>query len=212
MKLNVTIDTRNLEAKTLREAKRLAYSMTKALNNTALAVQNAQRQNIHKKFTVRNAPFMDRLVKITFASVKGDRAYAEVYIDPTKKRVVLQLFQDGGLKEPAVGSNVAVPITGEAARPSFNQPVVTAFTFQQLHFKRSGVKRGTGTVLEGNENTFLIPGVGVFERISKSATELIYAFKKPMRMDKRLDFYEIAQKTFEATFEEEFKTAYELQR
>ena len=204
MNINVNIDTSNLKTRTLKEQKRVAYSMSQALNDTALQIQTAQRVNLDKKFTVRKAGFMYRLIKVKFASVPKDLPVAEVYVDK-KDRVLLGLFEDGGVRQPSVGQEVAVPLTGEAARPSFGQLVQDAFTFQSLKFRQSG---RNSKVWEGQQRTFLIPGVGVFIRTAKKVTELIYAFKHPMKLDKRLGFVDIAKKVFADTFQNNFTKRY----
>jgi len=206
VRIDVKIDTSNLKTRTLREQKRVAYSMSQALNDTALQIQTAQRVNLDKKFTVRKAGFMYRLIKIKFASVPKDLPVAEVYVDNTKQRVLLGLFEDGGEREPAVGQNVAVPITGEAARPSFGQLVQDVFTFQKLKFKRK--RGGSGNVLQGQQNTFLVPGVGVFMRTAKKVTELIYTFRRPMKMAKKLGFVDIARQVFAEKFQGNFTNRY----
>jgi hypothetical protein len=212
MKIDIKIDTKELEAKTLRESKRLAYSAVQGLNKTATDIQTAQRVNLDRKFTLRKAGFIYRLIKVAFASVGKDVPFAEVYVDPTKQRVLLGLFEDGGTRDAAKGQNVAVPITGEAARPSFGSLVVDAFTFTKLRFKPRDGKHGGQTVYEGKQGTFLIPGVGVFQRIGQKATELIYAFKKPMKLDKRLEFTKTAEQVFKDKFEKNFNDAYESKK
>ena len=205
MNINVKIDTTNLKLRNLKEQKRVAYGMSQALNNTALAVQTAQRVNLDKEFTIRKAGFMYRLIKVKFASVPKDLPVAEVYVDNTKQRVLLGLFEDGGEREPSVGQEVAVPLTGEAARPSFGQLVQDQFTFQSLRFKQ----RGQGSkVWEGQQHTFLIPGFGVFMRVAKKVTNLIYAFKPPMKLAKRLGFVDTAEKVFAERFQDEFNKSY----
>jgi hypothetical protein len=208
MKIDIQIDTKELEAKTLREAKRLAFSAVQAINKTATDVQTAQRVNLDRRFTIRKAGFMYRLIKVAFASVGKDVPFAEIYVDPTKTRVLLGLFEDGGTRDAAKGAKVAVPITGEAARPSFGSLVLDAFTFTKLRFKPRDGNHGGQTVYEGKQNTFLIPGVGVFQRIGQKATELIYAFKRPMKMDKRLGFTDTAEKVFSEKFQKNFNDAY----
>lgn len=115
----------------------------------------------------------------------------EIFVDQ-KPRVLLGLFEQGGTKQPVKGASVAVPITGEAARPAFRDPVTPALQFAALHLR----KRRGGNEREGAQRTFLIPGVGLFQRTARRATELIYAFLRAPRIKPRLGFVEIAQRTF----------------
>jgi len=212
MRINVKIDTSALKARTKREAKRLAFSTAQALNETAKEIQTAERVNLDRKFTVRKAGFLYRLIKITtFASPRKGRAFAEVAIDPTKKRVLLGIFEKGGEKEPAKGKTVAVPLTGGPARPGFSQPVQEEFTFRKLRFRRHKTKSGK-VQWKGEQRTFIIPGLGVLQRVkgkaASSVAKLIYAFTRRPRLKGLLDFTEVAVRTFNREWEKQFRNAY----
>lgn len=212
MQIKVQIDAKALKARTHREAKRLAFSTAQALNETAKEIQTAERVNLDRKFTVRKVGFLYRLIKITaFASPRKGRPFAEVAIDPTKKRVLLGIFEKGGEKEPAKGKTVAVPLTGGPARPSFNQPVQDEFTFRKLRFRRHRTKTGKAQ-WKGEQRTFIIPGLGVLQRVGGkakgTAARLIYAFQRRPRLKALLDFTEIALRTFNREFAHEFRKAY----
>jgi hypothetical protein len=207
--IKVQIDTKALKARTEREAKRLAFSTAQALNETAKEIQTAERVNLDRKFTVRKAGFLYRLIKITaFASPRKGRPFAEVAIDPTKKRVLLSLFEKGGEKEPTKGKSVAVPLTGGPARPSFGQPVQDEFTFRKLRFRRRRTKTGK-VQWKGEKRTFIILGLGVLQRVGgkakSSAAKLIYAFERRPRLKALLDFTEIAVRTFNREFSHQFR-------
>jgi hypothetical protein len=208
MRINVTVDTSGLELKLKRDAKRLAFSAAQAMNDTALEIQLAERVNLDRKFTVRKQAFFHRLIKVGFASVKKDRAFAEVYIDTTKKGVLLSTFQKGGVKQPRKGRSVAVPITGSPARPSFRNPVTRALTFAQirlrLHRTASGARQW-----KGRDRTFLIPNLGVFQRTGgkakDSTTRLLYRLKPAPLLKAFLDFFTVAHREFNEKFERNFR-------
>lgn len=209
MRLDVKIDTSALRAKTEREIKNLGYSTAQAINKVAQEIQNEERVNLDRKFKLRRAGFMYRLIKIvTFASANQGRPYAEIAIDASKARVLLSSFEEGGDKTSSVGQNVAVPITGEAARPTFSDPVPQAFTFKGLSFQKVITKEGK-VEWHGKNRTFIIPGVGVFQRVSTTVTKLIYSFKKRVHLDSRLDFVAIAKRVWEERFEKVFREIYE---
>jgi hypothetical protein len=211
VRINVKIDTKALKARTEREAKRLAFSTAQALNETAKEIQTAERVNLDRKFTVRKAGFLYRLIKITaFASPRKGRPFAEVAIDPAKKRVLLGIFERGGEKEPAKGKSVAVPLTGGPARPTFKQPVQGEFTFRKLRFRRHRTKTGK-VQWKGEQRTFTIPGLGVLQRVGGKAKDsvarLIYAFQRRPHLKALLDFTEVAVRTFNREFEQQFRRA-----
>jgi hypothetical protein len=212
MKIDVKIDTEGLKKKTLREQKRLAYSVSQALNQTAQEIQTEMRVELDKKFTVRKAQFMYRLIKIfTFANPRKDIPYAEVGIDNSKARTLLSLFDEGvtdSTRQPAVGRQIAVPLTGEAARVRFADPVADALTFKKLNLKPDAKQGGKPGWLFGNLHTYLVPGVGVFQRVSSVVSDLIYSFQKPMKLKKRLNLFRTAQQVFNREFYKRFNDAY----
>ena len=68
--IKIDIDVRGLEARTLLESKRLAYSTATAINRTMLEIQREERAELDRRFTIRKNDFMYRLIKIfTFAMV-----------------------------------------------------------------------------------------------------------------------------------------------
>lgn len=201
MQFDCKIDTKALKAKTQAAQKNLAYSAAQAINETVKEIQTEERANLDRKFKIRKAGFMYRLIKVfAFASPKQGRPYAEVGIDDKKKRLILGLFEEGDVKQPAVGKNVAVPLTGEAARPSWGEPVPDAMSFRGLKFKKSA-----GGSMKGLMHTYLVKGVGVFQQVAGAAKSvLIYAFQRPMKMDKKLEFIPIARKVFTERFHAHF--------
>jgi hypothetical protein len=224
MKINVQFDTAALKVKTDREIKRLGYNTALALNETAKAVQLEERANLDRKFRIRKPAFMYRLIKIfKFASARQGRPYAEIGIDPTKSRVLLGLFERGGEKAPAVGKNVAVPLTGGPARPSFPQSVAAAFRFTALRLHPRGKGRirrfhpsalrnpalpaKAGIQYIGAQRSFQIPKVGIFQRIA-GGIRAVYLYVRRPRLDARLDFYAIAKRTVAKAWPEEFRKAY----
>jgi hypothetical protein len=210
MQIRVKIDAAALKARTEREAKRLAFSTAQALNETAKEIQTAERVNLDRKFTIRKAGFMYHLIKITaFASPRKGRPFAEVAIDPTKKRVLLGIFERGGERLPAKGKNVAVPVTGGPARPTFPQPVQEQFTFKALKLRRKQRRRaGAQPQIKGQQHTFLIPGAGVFQRV-RDTVRAVYLFIRRPKLDKRLEFEPIARRIFSREWEKQFRKAFQ---
>jgi hypothetical protein len=49
----IDIDVRGLEARTLLESKRLAYSTANAINRTMLEIQREERAELDRRFTIR---------------------------------------------------------------------------------------------------------------------------------------------------------------
>lgn len=228
MIINATIDLKPLKARTQREQKRLAFNTAQALNETAKKIQTAERVNLDRKLQLRKAGFMYRLIKITaFASARAARPFAEIAIDPSKRRVLLGKLERGGVKEPERGKTVAVPLTGGAARPGFAQPVPVEMQLVKLRFKRHRTALGK-TQWKGLKRTFIIPKLGVFQRGGQVKTEgrktfvgkrgrklknttlakLIYSFERRPQLKKMLEFMDVAARTFRVEWQAQFKRSY----
>ncbi len=65
---------------------------------------------------------------------------------------------------------------------------------------------------KGEQRTFVIPGLGVLQRVGgkakNSVARLIYAFERRPHLKALLDFTEIALRTFSHKFAHEFRKAY----
>jgi hypothetical protein len=212
-----------------RYQKNLAYSVAQALNDTALEAQRRIRASLRQHFVIRNAAFIDRSIKIfAFANVGADRPFAQIGVD-NKQRLLLSLFEQGAARLPFVGRDEAVPITGQAARPSFAEGVRQDMTFSALHFKLgttderafiAGAKRkrtiysglGHYQFWQGNQRTFILahsaaaPLGGVFQRVGpkRGDVRLIYSFRQSVRLKAALNFVATTQQTFNDTFREAF--------
>jgi hypothetical protein len=228
MKIDVRVDTTLLDKNAKRYAKNLSYSTAQALNDAAKAAQTRIRANLRERFKIRNAAFMDRTIKIfAFANVGAQRPFAELGVDNSKKNLILSIFEEGGARLPFVGKNVAVPITGQAARPSFDASVRSDLTFTALNFRKGKTVRtkvgksialpkhklgGDYLIWQGNQRTFILPSSrraplgGVFMRVGPKRDDirLIYSFKANVRLKRALGFVDTTSEAFADTFREAF--------
>jgi len=205
MQINVQFDTRALRTFTAKQQRRLAFNTAQALNETAKKIQTAERVNLDRKLEIRQAGFMYRLIKIVaFASARAARPFAEIAIDPTKRRVLLGKLEAGGMKESEKGRTVAVPLTGTPARPSFAQPVPQQLYLSKLRFRR---RRGAKQLV-GQQRTYLVRGVGVFQRDASGESRLIYSFENRPRLKAVLEFIPTARRVFAAEWAKQFARAY----
>ena len=232
VRVDVKVDTSLLDRNAKRYTKNLAFSTAQALNDVARTAQQRIRDGLRRTMHIRQGSFIDRSVKIfVFAKVQANRPYAEIGID-NKPRLLLGLFEGGGLRSAFVGRNVAVPITGRPARISVDQSVRKDLTFQQLAFRKGGTKAAGRAVLaarrkEGNkkrklageyyfwqgaQRTFILtksarlPFGGVYQRTGPKRTDLVllYAFKPSVRVAAALNFITTTEATFNELFEISF--------
>ncbi len=210
IQVNLKVDTSNLALRLEKGQRRLAYIVSNTLNRTAKEIQVEERENVSGHFTVRKPEFIMRQAAIIkpFASPTKGRAFVEISVGQ-RPRLLLSTFEEGGVRAPFKGKNVAVPITGEAARPSFEQPVPQELRFTGLRLKLSASERrrrrrgGTASsrVRRGEHGTYMVPGVGVFQR-QGGKSHLIYSFEPPMTLKPRLGFIATARHVTAARFNE----------
>ena len=232
MQISLKVDTSLLDKNAKRYVKNLAFSTAQALNDAALEGQKRIRANMRERFHVRQAQILDRSIKIfAFAKAQANRPYAEIGVD-NKPRLLLSIFEDGGARLPFIGKNVAVPVTGQAARPSEADSVRADLTFRALNFQKSAItsqgrrilsgrklagirKRklsGQYLIWQGDKRTFILPQTrraplgGVFQRVGpgKDDIRLIYSFRSNVRLRAALDFVSTTERSFNDVFQESF--------
>lgn len=232
MQISCTFDLSLLNRTAGNFERNLAYSTAQAINDTALEAQKRIRAGLRRTFHVRRGDFLDRSIKIfAFANARANRPFAELGID-NKPRLMLSLYETGGVRQPFKGRSVAVPITGQAARPGIGDSVNPSFTFQALNFTRGPVTHAGRAILDarkakkirkrklggqyyvwrGNQRTFILqhtaraPYGGVFQRVGPGRDDirLLYSFRKDVQIRKALDFIETTQATHEQLFRDRF--------
>lgn len=199
MDVTFELDTNEFQTFTTRMQKHLLYSAQQGLNDTIKDVQKAEQDHLAQVFTIRKEAFMRRLIKATFANItRGTDLQGWVYIDPNKNRILLALFEEGGVRPSFTGREmVAVPLTGEAARPDIEASVTPSLRFTALRFKKTKLlsRKGKGPIWKGLLGTYIVPDVGVFQRTPGTQSVEIYAFKRSVRLPKSLDFYGVGTAT-----------------
>lgn len=208
--------------------RRMRYAIVNALNQTALAIQAAERERVLRLFHVRKAEFLvgapgrgGQTAIVRFASYSAGRLEARVETGQ-KARLLLPGYERGAPRRPAVGRRVAIPLTGGPARPSAAASVPAEFTFQQLRLRAATARRArrrdvtfsahltrTGVQYKGAHRTFILeqtaklPEGGVFQRTgpARGDLRLAYPFKShPRPLDHRLGYLETAAKTAARAF------------
>lgn len=220
MRIELRVDGSELIRKLEKGTRRLAFGTAAAINNTAKRIQRRERANVRRTFKVRQKKFMERQAAIIkpFANAKQGRPYAEISVG-RRPRLLLSIFERGGIREPFKGDRVAVPITGSPARPRFGDPVPEELRFKALKFRKtrpsgtftkSGRQRrtkGGKGVRFGLNRTYLVPAIGVFQRGLGDAGEskLLYIFTPPPRLRRELGFIRIARREADRWFREEME-------
>ena len=206
MRIDLQIDSTELVLRLQNGQRRLAYAAVNAINNTAKRIQAAERRRVEEEFTVRKKEFIRREAAIIkpFASVRQGRAYAEIAVGQ-KPRLLLSAFERGAVRKPftSAAKSVAEPVVGGPARPRFTESVPPELRMGRLRFDRTKTgKRRAGVT---RTSTYLVPAVGIFQRVGKETSRMVYIFTRGKRIKPRLRFVETARKEARRWFREEMQ-------
>jgi hypothetical protein len=204
--------------------KKLPYATNNALTRTARELVNVEQQALRSEFQIRKEFILNR-VQITKYS-RPESLWVEVSINKNVQggELLLTMFEEGGEKLPDTGTELAVALTGAAARPSFAANLRNSSLFyQKLNMQRHVTELGK-IQYKGDQRTFVIPGVGIFQRNSsrkrrarakpgqaagpeRDAT-LIYSFKRAVPLRAQMHFVQTARSfvldRFSVVWREEF--------
>lgn len=188
-----------LTANVLRQ---LPFATNNAITRTAKEAVVAGQKEIAADLQVRKKFILNRIKILQYSRVSNLTAI--IGIDPRVQGapLILGFLEEGGEKQASRGPDIAIPLTGEAARPTFPESVPSALRYTNLRFQNR----------KGRKKTFLIPNVGIFQRVasgdSPDATMLIYSFKPSAKLPQHIHLRDAMLKVigerFSAIFSEEF--------
>lgn len=203
MKISVDIDTEEVVKLTAAVLRQLPYAANNAITRTAKEAVDAGRQEIAADLTLRKNFILNRIRILQYSKVSNLTAIVGLDTKVQGAPLILGFLEEGGEKQPLYGSDLAIPITGEPARPTFAQSVLTKFRYKNLRFNANR---------KGRLKTFIVPNVGIFQRIaagnSPDATVLVYSFKPSAKLPKHIKLREamlrVIGERFNPIFSEEF--------
>jgi len=198
MNIHVDVDIEGVVKLTATVLRQLPYAANNAITRTAKEMVEAGRKEVSADLTVRKTFILNRIKILQYSKVANLTAIVGVDTKVQGAPLLLGFLEEGGTKEPSAGPDIAIPLTGEAARPTFPSPVLTGFRYKNLRFDNR----------KGRKKTYLIPGVGIFQRIAKgddpASTVLIYSFKPSARLPQHLHLREAMIKVIGARFAQIF--------
>ncbi|MGH9745513.1 MAG: hypothetical protein ACRD59_05305 [Candidatus Acidiferrales bacterium] len=202
MKISVDIDVEQVVKLTAAVLRQLPYATNSAITRTAKEAVDAGQKEITADLQVRKKFILNRIRILQYSKVSNLTAIVGIDTKVQGAPLLLGFLEEGGEKTPTHGPDIAIPLTGEAARPAFPDPVTTALRYINLRFDNR----------KGRKKTFVIPNVGVFQRIapgdSPSSTVLIYSFqpsaKLPQHIHLRAALLKVIGERFAPIFSEEF--------
>lgn len=202
MKIDVEIDTDQVVKLVSNVLRQLPYATNSAITRTAKEAVDAGRKEVAADLQLRKKFVLNRIRILQYSKVGNLTAVIGVDTKVQGAPLILGFLEEGGEKEPLHGPDIAIPLTGEAPRPSFPDPVTTSLRYTNLRFNNR----------KGRKKTFLIPNVGIFQRVaagdSPESTVLIYSFKPsaklPQHIHLRNAMVKVIGERFAAIFSEEF--------
>jgi hypothetical protein len=224
MKINYKLDISGALALFDLILKKVPYATNNALTRTARELVVVERGELSREFQIRKQFILNR-VQITKWS-KVSSLWTEVSINKNVQggELLLTMFEAGGEKLPDLGSEIAVPLTGTAARPTFAASNATALAYKKLGIEKHVTELGK-IQYKGAKRTFVIPGVGIFQRNEdkrrskrakkgessgrkESGATLIYSFKRAVPLRAQMHFVATARsfvlERFSIVWREEF--------
>lgn len=202
MKISVDIDAEAVVKLTAAVLRQLPYAANNAITRTAKEAVAAGQNEITADLQIRKRFILNRIKILQYSRVSNLTAIVGLDTKVQGAPLILGLLEEGGTKTPSAGPEIAIPLTGEAPRPSFAASVQTAYRYTNLRFNNR----------KGRQKTFLIPNVGIFQRIAAGdapdATVLIYSFKPsaklPPHIKLRAAMLKVIGERFAPIFSEEF--------
>lgn len=215
MNIKVDVDTSDVVKLTAAVLRQLPYATNNAITRTAKEAVDAGQKEVAADLQLRKRFLLNRIRILQYSKVGNLTAVIGVDTKVQGAPLILGFLEDGGTKEPTRGPDIAIPLTGEAPRPSFPDPVATSLRYTNLQFNNR----------KGRKRTFIIPGVGIFQRIGAGAavsrafhggtqaeldnqTVLIYSFKPNAKLQQHTHLRDamlrVIGERFNAIFTEEF--------
>lgn len=202
MKISVDVDVEQVVKLTAAVLRQLPFATNNAITRTAKEAVDAGQKEVAADLQIRKRFILNRIKILQYSRVSNLTAIIGVDTKIQGAPLLLGFLEEGGVKAPNAGQGIAIPLTGEAARPSFPESVTTALRYTNLRFDNR----------KGRKKTFVIPNVGVFQRVGageqEGSTVLIYSFKAsakiPVHIHLKNAMLKVIGERFAPIFSEEF--------
>jgi hypothetical protein len=158
MDIRVDVDIDAVVKLTAEVLRQLPYAINSAITRTSKEAVQAGQNEAAARLQIRKNFLLRRIRILQYSRVSNLTAVIGVDSKVQGSPLILGFLEEGqsGEKKGSAGGGVAVPLTGSPARPSFPQTVPTSLRYKNLQFANR----------KGRRRTYVVPNVGVFERIS----------------------------------------------
>jgi len=200
MSISVDVDISKAVQVASTVLKKIPYATNTALTAVGKEIVEAERADLKARFQVRKQFVLNRVRILQYSRANNLTMIVGIDGNVQGGNLLLPSFEDGGTKTPTGGPELAVPITGTAARPSFSDNIPRSMLYRVLQITRTP---SSGAVqFKGKKRTFVIDGVGVFQRTGPGREDitLLYKFEASSPIRQRMRFRELAKEVFANRF------------
>ena len=114
----VDVDISQVVTLTAKVIKKLPYILNDSITEIAKVVVEAEREQLARDFTIRKNFLTGRFKVLQYSRTTDLTAIVGIDSNVQGAPLLLGFFEEGGEKLPTAGPELAIPITGGAARPS----------------------------------------------------------------------------------------------
>lgn len=150
----------------------MPYAANNAITRTAAEAAEAAQREAQAHLQIRKNFLLRRIRILKYSRVNSLVAVIGVDEKVQGSPLIIGFLEEGqaGEKTGSLGSGLAVPVTGSAARPSFAQSVAAKLFYERLQLQKHATQSGA-IQWKGKQRTFVIPGIGVFQRVGGKKTK-----------------------------------------
>jgi len=207
--INLSIEIKPKPRLTKQAAKQMPFALSLAIRSTAEDARKAEYTRMGRVFTVRRPRWVFKSIKHKPQASKrqGADMHSKLAIDPPgglKRADILAKFERGGQKTARQAPMLSVPIEARRAKSGIitraNRPEALGFPKGRRSTRQKGRKR-----------TYLVPRVGIFQRVGKgkrARSRLLYHFERSVPIPKTLGFVATVKKTVAQRFGHNFRAAF----
>jgi hypothetical protein len=216
MLIKTNVDISQAIALTELILRKVPYATNNALTRTAKELLIVERDDLKTEFQIRKQFILNRVQIVKYSTANSLWTRVAINRNVQGGELLLTMFEAGGEKIPQLGPELAVPLTGAAARPSFAQNVRPSLLYKALNMQKHTTALGK-IQFKGDRRTFIIPGIGIFQRGSskrrgararagessgrnESGATLIYSFKRGVPLRAQMHFVRTARELVNLRF------------
>lgn len=175
MLIDVNVDASSVFNLTREVLRQLPYATNSAITRTAQEAAAAAQREASERLQIRKNFILRRIRILQYSRTSNLTTVIGVDMNVQGAPLILGFLEAGqsGTKRGSTGGGLAVPLTGSPARPTFPQSVPTSMRYKNLRLANGKGRRGT----------FIVPGVGVFERIGAGGRKWDAGLKRMITVD-----------------------------